>query len=100
MSDRDDGSSQRPDWDAGEVSWTEERAPLATRSNAGRDRTTRNHGEVQCERKFLVERPEFDPANKCRQSECDFEHGEMVSDARAGSAAEWHVLPSIESLEV
>lgn len=41
-------------------------ARLATRSNAGLDWTTGNHREVQCERKFVVERANFDSADERR----------------------------------
>jgi hypothetical protein len=39
---------------------------LATRSNAGTDRTTGNHGEVQCKRKFVIERADFGSADERR----------------------------------
>lgn len=39
---------------------------LATRSNAGMDRTTGNHGEVQRKRKFVIERADFDAADERR----------------------------------
>src|SRR5262249_7020998 len=73
---------------------------LASWSDPGADRTTRDHGEVQCKWEFLIDRTDFDAPDNRRQGEGDLEQREMVANARPWSPAERQVLPSIESLEV